>query len=158
MYCVHCGNELPDRHKFCSTCGHKSIGASGNLGGTAPSTDSDIQPSNYRRNTNRVIAWYFGLTLSLTALLCLGAWFNGEDGWWLALFAGLFLTAFGFVYMLPTVIAWRKAHEHRWAVLIVNFFFGVTGVVWVILMVFSLRLIDSSTAVVLGALAPPRRM
>jgi hypothetical protein len=55
-----------------------------------------------------------------------------------------------YLYSLPAVLAFRRGHEHRWAILIANWLLGVTGVVWIVLLCYSLGLIGSGAAVALG--------
>ena len=54
----------------------------------------------------------------------------------LGLLAGLCI-----LFMLPTVIAFRRAHPHRWAVLIVNVVFGATGILWIGCLLWALGLV-----------------
>ncbi|MCJ2071067.1 superinfection immunity protein [Methylobacterium sp. J-030] len=44
------------------------------------------------------------------------------------LFAGIALG--WFVLLLPTIIAFRNRHPHRWAILSANLFLGGTGIGW----------------------------
>jgi hypothetical protein len=43
-----------------------------------------------------------------------------------------------FLYFLPAWIAWSRKHPSKLAIIIVNVFFGVTGVGWVVALVWSL--------------------
>ena len=45
---------------------------------------------------------------------------------WTYVLAGIFLLAALFVYMIPTVIAFRNRHPKRVAILFVNLLLGVT--------------------------------
>ena len=45
---------------------------------------------------------------------------------WSWILAGVFVLAALFVYMIPTVIAFRKGHPKRVAILFVNLLLGVT--------------------------------
>lgn len=71
--------------------------------------------------------------------------------------ACLVLSVVGYLYMLPTIIAWKRANEYRWAILIVNTLFGITFIVWIILLAVALDLIDPILASVLAVLAPHKK-
>ena len=54
----------------------------------------------------------------------------------------LLIIALGFaVYFLPSIIAFKKQHVHKGIILLVNFIFGWTFIVWVGLLVWAI--IDS---------------
>jgi hypothetical protein len=42
-------------------------------------------------------------------------------------------------YLLPSIIAFRNAHEHRWLILLANIFGGWTGVGWFPLLLWACR-------------------
>lgn len=42
-------------------------------------------------------------------------------------------------YMLPSIIAFRNGHEHRWLILFANVFSGWTGVAWFPLLLWACR-------------------
>jgi heme A synthase len=43
-----------------------------------------------------------------------------------ALFAG-FLIVVGFIYLLPSIVAFARKSEYRWVILIANVLLGLTG-------------------------------
>jgi hypothetical protein len=57
------------------------------------------------------------------------------------------------IYLLPAHIAFSKQSEYRWAIFAGNLFFGATVIGWVILLFWSLSLINAQTAAVLGTTA-----
>jgi hypothetical protein len=56
-----------------------------------------------------------------------------------------------YLYMLPTVFAFKRQNKFRWAIAIANVFLGVTLIGWVILLFLGLKKIDGTQAVVLAA-------
>lgn len=42
------------------------------------------------------------------------------------------------VHFIPTIIAFSRDHPSRWAIFIVNLFFGFTGLGWIIALIWSL--------------------
>ena len=42
------------------------------------------------------------------------------------------------IYMLPTIIAFRRKHPNRWIIALINFFFGVTFIGWILALVWSM--------------------
>jgi hypothetical protein len=42
------------------------------------------------------------------------------------------------LYFLPAIIAFLRGHHRRFAILVVNFFFGWSGVGWIIALIWSL--------------------
>jgi hypothetical protein len=58
---------------------------------------------------------------------------------YLTVIAGLIGTAVG--YMAPSIIAFRKDHEHRWLILLANVFSGWKGVAWFPLLLWACRVI-----------------
>lgn len=65
-----------------------------------------------------------GAMVSLALLLLL----------WVALIIGAIIVGF-----LPTFIAFRRHHQHRWLILVVNLLFGASGVGWIIALIWSLN-------------------
>ncbi len=61
------------------------------------------------------------------------------------------------IYFAPTLIAFQKGHQYKWAIAIANLFFAATGVVWIILLVFSMMLIKEKEAAALLVTAAARR-
>jgi hypothetical protein len=49
---------------------------------------------------------------------------------------------FGFVatllYFLPAIIAFARGHQSRWAILLVDFLFGWSGLGWIVAFIWSL--------------------
>ncbi len=43
------------------------------------------------------------------------------------------------IYFIPTIIAFRRGHDNRVIILLVNLFLGVTVAVWVICLIWALR-------------------
>jgi uncharacterized membrane protein YhaH (DUF805 family) len=63
---------------------------------------------------------------------------DGTDLMALVIMFGLILVA----YCLPSIIAFARRHRNRWVILIINFAFGVTGLGWIIALVWSLNKVD----------------
>jgi len=49
----------------------------------------------------------------------------------------IFIIIAGIVYLVPTIIAFRRRVEHRWAIAIVNIVLGYTGFVWIGLIIWA---------------------
>lgn len=43
------------------------------------------------------------------------------------------------LYVVPTMVAFRRGHPNRWAILAVNVFFGTTGIGWAGALVWALH-------------------
>ena len=59
----------------------------------------------------------------------------------LVLLVGLFII-FNAIYFIPTLIAFNKAHRNRWVIFAINFALGMTGLVWILLIIWALEKID----------------
>jgi hypothetical protein len=46
------------------------------------------------------------------------------------------------VYFIPTFIAYSQSHPNKFVIFLVNLFFGMTGIVWVILLIIAIAKID----------------
>jgi 4-amino-4-deoxy-L-arabinose transferase-like glycosyltransferase len=46
------------------------------------------------------------------------------------------------IFFLPTIIAFLRRHRNRWVILLINLFFGGTGIGWVGCLIWSLNKID----------------
>lgn len=55
-------------------------------------------------------------------------------GVYAALIVGLVLVA-----LIPTIIAFRRRHPHRWLILIINVLFSATGIGWILALIWSLN-------------------
>ncbi|MBM0204558.1 superinfection immunity protein [Micromonospora sp. STR1s_5] len=58
------------------------------------------------------------------------------------LFALVIMTGvigFCVLYVLPSIIAFRRQHPNRWLILGLNVFLGETGILWVVALVWALR-------------------
>jgi len=66
---------------------------------------------------------------------------------------GLILAAGLCVFMIPSVIAWYRGVEYKWAILLGNIFLGGTGLGWVACLVFAFSKINPATAAVLAFLS-----
>lgn len=53
---------------------------------------------------------------------------------WLAAIVGFFWIA-----LLPTIIAFRRRHPHRWLILVINLLFSATGIGWIIALIWALN-------------------
>jgi len=53
---------------------------------------------------------------------------------YLALIVGLIWIA-----LLPTIIAFRRRHPHRWLILVINVLFSATGIGWIIALIWALN-------------------
>jgi hypothetical protein len=70
----------------------------------------------------------------------------------LGLLGGMMVWLFGYIYMLPTILAFKRQNKFRWAIGIGNVFAGVTVIGWVILLCLGLKKIDGGQAVALAVL------
>lgn len=68
------------------------------------------------------------------------------------LLGGIMVWLFGYMYMLPTILAFKRQNKFRWAIGIGNVFAGVTVIGWVILLCLGLKKIDGGQAVALAVL------
>jgi predicted Zn finger-like uncharacterized protein len=73
-------------------------------------------------------------------------------GWKLSISFGLMILTY--IYFLPTSIAFKKGNEYRWAIFIVNTFFGVSFVGWIIALIVAMGWMSGQTGAVLAVLAP----
>lgn len=55
-------------------------------------------------------------------------------GVYVALLVGAILVA-----LIPTIIAFRRKHPHRWLILVLNVLFSATGIGWIIALIWSLN-------------------
>ena len=88
--------------------------------------------SYYRRRTSRVITWYSLVAMLGAASVTYMVWKSSTGDQDAKIFVTVVcfgLVAFSYIYFLPSIIAWRKGHDYRWAILIVNALFGVTFIV-----------------------------
>jgi len=51
------------------------------------------------------------------------------------------------LYFLPTIIASHRRHHHFWAIALINFFFGVTFIGWLIAFIWSLSPVNRAERV-----------
>jgi len=49
------------------------------------------------------------------------------------------IVGFIWVALLPTIIAVRRRHRHRWLILVVNILFSATGIGWIIALIWALN-------------------
>lgn len=55
------------------------------------------------------------------------------------IFLGLGFLIVGIIYVLPTILAFRRSHPNRWIILVINVAFGGTIIGWGIALVWALR-------------------
>ena len=48
----------------------------------------------------------------------------------------LYIAAFIF-YIIPSIVAWRRQHYYKWVIIALNIFFGVTGIGWLVALVWA---------------------
>lgn len=60
------------------------------------------------------------------------------------LLVGVFIM-FNALYFTPTLIAFHKGHRNRWVIFALNFALGMTGLIWVLLIIWALEKIDAPT-------------
>lgn len=87
------------------------------------------------------------LQFTLTDKSFTGLWF----------FDGLLIAAALCVFMIPSIIAWWRGVEYKWAILLGNIFLGGTGLGWVACLVFAFSKINPATAAVLAFLSTRNR-
>lgn len=42
------------------------------------------------------------------------------------------------LYFLPSVIAFVRSHKDKWLIFIINFFFGLTGILWFVAFIWAI--------------------
>lgn len=57
------------------------------------------------------------------------------------LVVGIVFLAIGLVYILPSIIAFRRDHPNRWLILVINLAFGSTIIGWGIALAWAMRAI-----------------
>jgi hypothetical protein len=77
---------------------------------------------------------------------------HAAPGIGLLLAGTLVLIASVFIYFLPAFVAFRRGHPSRWAILLVNLFFGASIVGWIIALIWALSAV---TVVVVNQVSPP---
>ncbi|MBT7038348.1 MAG: superinfection immunity protein [Bacteroidetes bacterium] len=102
--------------------------------------------------SNLLIKRYFKVVAVLTILGTIIATITDGDPLFVFL-ACLFGGIGFFIYSIPGLIAFRKGHQYKWAILLANWFLGITGIVWLILLGFSLGLFGPGAAVALSYFA-----
>jgi len=55
------------------------------------------------------------------------------------IFLAIFFLVIGIVYIMPSIVAFRRNHPNRWIILVINVVFGGTILGWGIAMVWALR-------------------
>jgi Superinfection immunity protein/Short C-terminal domain len=55
------------------------------------------------------------------------------------IFLGLAFLVVGIVYIMPSIVAFRRNHPNRWIILVINVAFGGTIIVWGIALVWAMR-------------------
>ena len=106
-----------------------------------------------KARSNVIIKNYFKVMAVLT-ILCTIIALISEEGDPASVFIVGILGSIGFlIYSLPGLIAFRKGHEYRWAILLGNWLLGVTGIVWLVLLGFAMGLFGSGAAFALAYFA-----
>lgn len=106
-----------------------------------------------KARSNGIIKNYFKVMAVLTILCTIIALLSEGGDPASVLMVGI-LGSIGFlIYSLPGLIAFRKGHEYKWAILLGNWFLGVTGIVWLVLLGFAMGLFGSGAAVALAYFA-----
>ena len=114
--CPVCGNKIPLPTRKCPHCNEWI-------------EKENKKPSVFYRTAKTIV----DVLMVIFAVVCglpANDWLVG------LLIAGAFYLVLA-VYFLPTVIAGNKGHRHTPAIGILNLFFGVTVIVWVILLVYA---------------------
>jgi Na+/proline symporter len=57
------------------------------------------------------------------------------------LLVGLFII-FNAIYFVPTIFVFNRSHRNRWVIFAINFIFGFTGIVWILLLIWALDKFD----------------
>jgi hypothetical protein len=55
------------------------------------------------------------------------------------LFLAIFFLIVGIIYILPSIVAFRRNHPNRWIILVINIAFGGTLIGWGVALVWALR-------------------
>jgi Superinfection immunity protein len=55
------------------------------------------------------------------------------------IFLGISLLIAGIIYIVPTIVAFRRNHPNRWIILVINVAFGGTVIGWGIALVWAMR-------------------
>jgi Superinfection immunity protein len=62
------------------------------------------------------------------------------------IFVGLVFIVAGVIYMIPSIVAFRRTHPNRWIILVINFVFGTTILGWGAALIWSLRAVHRTGA------------
>lgn len=54
-------------------------------------------------------------------------------------FLGIFFLIVGIIYIVPSIVAFRRNHPNRWIILVINVAFGGTLIGWGVALVWALR-------------------
>lgn len=94
-------------------------------------------------NKTSILLYLAEVIIGLILLtLCLRFFLDMQGGWLLAVLALVF---FAWLLFLPTSIAFRRNIPNRWGVLVINLFFGLTVIGWVIAMVIAVANVKPET-------------
>lgn len=104
-----------------------------------------------RHLTISVLKGYGVLAIAVAIFLQAADYPNSLTGTWFI--DGLLGAAALLGYLAPTVISWWRGHPYKWVILVANTFFGFTGFVWVICLVFSFGVINPGSAAALAILS-----
>jgi len=66
------------------------------------------------------------------------------------IFVGIVFIVAGIIYMMPSIIAFRRAHPSRWIILVINFVFGTTILGWGVALIWALRAVHRTGPVSSG--------
>jgi hypothetical protein len=122
--------------------------------GTTARDEASRRETEARERARRFDRGCLKAALAATALCALlGLVTSGGEGLLGMALVGVLGCLALYLYSLPAVLAFRRGHEHRWAILLANWLLGVTGVVWVVLLCYSTGLIGSGATVALGYFA-----
>ena len=91
-----------------------------------------------KEGSNKFIKRYF-ITTGIVTLL---GFLDSAD------MAGMFLMCLVllFVYMVPSIVAFRKGHKYKWAILPLNIFLGYTIIGWGALLLWANKVISGTAA------------
>jgi SAM domain (Sterile alpha motif)/Superinfection immunity protein len=101
--------------------------------------------------TTKVLTGYTVFAVIVSIILQFTVHDKSLTGIWF--FDGLIIAAGLAVFMSPSVVAWWRGHEYKWAILLGNIFLGGTGLGWIVCLIFALSKINPATAAILAFLS-----
>lgn len=117
-YCPFCRKPVSTQAEKCPHCGEWL----------------NDEPSEYSRGMwigNPVVMCINGLWIFLGVLFLLTGIANGDEVFWICIFAAIFGYIGTYIYMFPSILAASRQHPQFLPILLINLFFGETIIGWI---------------------------